>query len=278
MKKTLSLLFLILYFLFIPVGAHAKVIKVLAIGNSFSQDGVEQYLYELAEAQGDSLIIGNAYIGGCSIDKHYDNLLTGKANYEYRKIVGGVRSNKRKVDLRSIIRDEQWDIISLQQASPYSGLPKTYTNLAQLKRLVQSYTTNLHVEFVWHMTWAYAEDYTSKNFKPYDNSQHKMYTAIVNTIQNVLPAIGIKRVIPSGTAIQLARYRLGDTLNRDGFHLSLTIGRYTAACTWSEFLTGRIVDGNKYWPDTITEDDAQTCQLAAHEAMFMQQQGKYLSF
>ena len=250
----------------------------MAIGNSFSQDGVEQYLYELAEAQGDSLVIGNAFIGGCSIDRHYDNLLTGKADYEYRKVVGGVRSNKRKVDLKSIIRDEQWDIISLQQASHYSGIPKTFTNLAQLKRLVQSYTTNLHVEFVWHMTWAYAEDYTSKNFKPYDYSQHKMYTSIVNTIQNVLPAVGIKRVIPSGTAIQLARYRLGDTLNRDGYHLSLTIGRYTAACTWCEFLTGRIVDGNKYWPSTITEEEAQICQLAAHEAMFMQQQGKYLSF
>ena len=277
--KAAALLFTILFSLFTsPNGAQAKVIKVLAIGNSFSQDGVEQYLYELAQAQGDSLVIGNAYIAGCSIDKHYDNLLTGKASYEYRKIVGGVRSNKRKVDLRSIIRDEQWDIISLQQASHYSGMPKTFTNLAQLKRLVQSYTTNLHVEFVWHMTWAYAEDYASKNFKPYDNSQHKMYTAIVNTIQNVLPAIGIKRIIPSGTAIQLARYRLGDTLNRDGYHLSLTMGRYTAACTWCEFLTGRIVDGNKYWPDTMTEDDAQTCQLAAHEAMFMQQQGKYLSF
>ena len=277
--KAAALLFTILFSLFTsPNGAQAKVIKVLAIGNSFSQDGVEQYLYELAQAQGDSLVIGNAYIAGCSIDKHYDNLLTGKASYEYRKIVGGVRSNKRKVDLRSIIRDEQWDIISLQQASHYSGMPKTFTNLAQLKRLVQSYTTNLHVEFVWHMTWAYAEDYASKNFKPYDNSQHKMYTAIVNTIQNVLPAIGIKRIIPSGTAIQLARYRLGDTLNRDGYHLSLTMGRYTAACTWCEFLTGRIVDGNKYWPDTMIEDDAQTCQLAAHEAMFMQQQGKYLSF
>ena len=278
MKKTLTLLLLIFYFLFSPVGAQAKVIKVLAIGNSFSQDAVEQYLYELAAAQGDSLIIGNAYIGGCPISRHYDNLVKGKPAYEYRKVIGGVRSNKKRVDLKSIIQDEHWDIISLQQASQYSGQPKTYAKLGQFKRLVQSYTTNLHVEFVWHMTWAYADDFTSKNFEPYDNSQHKMYTAIVRTIQNVLPAVDIKRVIPSGTAIQLARYRLGDTLNRDGYHLSLTIGRYTAACAWCEFLTGRIVDGNKYWPDTITEEEAQVCQLAAHEAMFMQQQGRYLSF
>lgn len=57
MKK--SAVFLLLYlFTFLPLSA--KVIKVLAVGNSFSQDAVEQYLYELAEAQGDSLIIGNA--------------------------------------------------------------------------------------------------------------------------------------------------------------------------------------------------------------------------
>ena len=279
MKKTLvDLLFFIFYLLFSPIGAQAKIIRVLAIGNSFSQDAVEQYLYELAAAQGDSLIIGNAYIPGCSIDRHYENLLKDKADYEYRKVVRGIRSNTKKADLKRIIRDEQWDIISLQQASHDSGLPKTYTHLAQLKRLVQSYTTNLHVEFVWHMTWAYAEDYDSKKFKPYDYSQHKMYTTIVSTMQNILPAIGTPRVIPSGTAIQLARYRLGDTLNRDGYHLSLTIGRYTAACTWCEFLTGKIVDGNKYWPETITEEEAQICQLAAHEAMFMQQQGRYLSF
>ena len=268
----------ILLFLFFFSPIQAKVVKVLAIGNSFSEDAVEHYLYELAAAQGDSLIIGNAYIGGCTIDRHYDNLLTGKADYEYRKVVGGVRSNTRKVDLKRIIRDEQWDVISLQQASPFSGLPASYANLVHFKRLVESYTTNLHVEFVWHMTWAYAEDFTSKNFEPYGFSQHQMYTAIVRTMQNVLPAIGKPRVIPSGTAIQLARYRLGDNLNRDGFHLSYTIGRYTAACTWCEFLTGRIVDGNSYWPDTISEEEALICQLVAHEAMFMQQQGQYLSF
>ena len=264
-------------FTFLPL-LQARVIKVLAIGNSFSQDAVEQYLYELAHAQGDSLIIGNAYIGGCSIDRHFDNLKTGKAEYEYRKVIGGVRSNKKNADLKSIIRDEQWDLITLQQASPLSGILTSYINLAQLKRLVQSYTTNLHVQFAWHMTWAYAWDYDSKSFEAYGYDQRRMYDAITSAVQQVLPAVGIHSVIPSGTAIQLARYRLGDILNRDGFHLSYTLGRYTAACTWCEFLTGRIVDGNPYWPETITDEEAQICQQEAHEACFMQQQNRYVIF
>lgn len=267
-----------LFYLFTFLPLNAKVIKVLAIGNSFSQDAVEQYLYELASAQGDSLIIGNAFIPGCSIDRHYDNLKTGKAEYEYRKVVGGIRSNKKNADLQSIIRDEHWDLVTLQQASPLSGILTSYVNLAQLKRLVQSYTTNLHVQFAWHLTWAYAEDFDSKNFEPYGNDQHKMYDAITHAAQQVLPAVGITRIIPSGTAIQLVRYRLGDIVNRDGYHLSYTLGRYTAACTWCEFLTGRIVDGNPYHPETITDEEAQICQEEAHEACFMQQLGRYVIF
>jgi hypothetical protein len=151
--------------------------------------------------------------------------------------------------------------------------------LAQLKRLIQSYTTNLHVQFMWHMTWAYAEDFTQDRFAPYDYDQRKMYSAIVSTMQNVLPAVGgFSRIIPSGIAIQLARYRLGDILNRDGFHLSYALGRYTAACTWCEVLTGRIIDGNRYWPATISTEEAAICQQAAHEAVFMQQSGRYMVF
>lgn len=273
-----GLLFIILYFLFSAVGAQAKLIKVLAIGNSFSQDAIEQYLYELARAQGDSLVIGNAYIGGCSIDRHYNNLLKDSALYDYRKIVSGVRSEKRKVTLKSIIRDEQWDVISLQQASRQSGVPTSFNNLQRLKNLVQGYTTNLHVEFVWHMTWAYAQDCQSKNFAYYDYKQRQMYSAIVSTMLGVMPTIGQPRIIPSGTAIQLVRHRLGDILCRDGMHLSYTLGRYTAACTWCEFLTGKIVDGNPYYPDTITEEEAQICQEEAHEAVFMQERGRFTVF
>ena len=263
----------------LPLLGQAKVIKVLAVGNSFSQDAVEQYLYELAAAQGDSLVIGNAYIGGCSIDTHYDNLLNNKPEYVYRKVVGGVRAVRRKATLQSIIRDEQWDIITMQQASQLSGIPSSYSNLAQLKRLIQSYTTNLHVQFMWHMTWAYAESLTEERFAPYHFDQREMYSAIVSTMQNVLPAVGgFVRIIPSGIAIQLARYRLGDVLNRDGFHLSYTLGRYTAACTWCEVLTGRIIDGNRYRPATISTDEATICQEAAHEAVFMQQSGRYMVF
>ena len=268
----------LLLYLLTLLPLSGKTIKVLAIGNSFSQDAVEQYLYELAKAQGDSLVIGNAYIGGCSIERHYANLLGDSAAYDYRKVVGGVKAEYKKVTLKRIIRDEHWDLITLQQASQLSGIPRSFALLPALKQEISKYTSSFQTPFAWHMTWAYANDLNSWRFKAYDNNQRQMYSAIVSTMLGALPSAGIQRIIPSGIAIQLARYRFGDILNRDGYHLSYTLGRYTAACTWCEFLTGRIVDGNHYHPDTISDEEAQLCQQAAHEAIFMQQRGKYAVF
>lgn len=269
---------IILLMLLTSMTSAAKVIKVLAIGNSFSEDAVEQYLYELATAQGDSLIIGNAYIGGCSLERHYANLRGDSAVYAYRKVIGGIKSERRNSKLKDIIRDEQWDLITFQQASQLAGIPTSYNCLPLLKRLVQSYTSKLRTNFAWHMTWAYAENFKNDRFKAYGYNQRRMYSSIMRTVENVLPAVGIRRIIPSGTAIQLGRYQLGDILNRDGYHLSYTLGRYIAACTWCEFLTGRIVDGNRYHPESITDEEAQTCQQVAHEACYMQQHGRYVIF
>ena len=71
-------------------------LKVLAIGNSFSEDAIEQNLWEIAQAAGKDIIIGNMYIGGCTIDKHLSCIEGDKAVYRYRKIVDG----KTTVDLQ----------------------------------------------------------------------------------------------------------------------------------------------------------------------------------
>ena len=79
----------LLVFLSLFPSLSAKQIKLLTIGNSFSQDAVEQYLYELADANGDTIIIGNMYIGGCSLERHYRNSMSYSADYSFRKITDG---------------------------------------------------------------------------------------------------------------------------------------------------------------------------------------------
>ena len=77
-----------------------SVIKILAIGNSFSEDAVEQYLYGLAKAGGYKVIIGNLYIGGAPLELHLKNAQEDKDVYEYRKV--GVDGKKDRYPKTSI--------------------------------------------------------------------------------------------------------------------------------------------------------------------------------
>lgn len=256
---------------FCSLGADAKnVIKILAIGNSFSEDAVENYLYELARAAGDSLVIGNAYIGGCSLETHSKNAASDAAAYSYKKIVGGEKITAKNRTLLSCIKDEPWDYISFQQVSQNSGIYNTYfPYLTDLMDYVKGNATNPRVKFILHRTWAYAKNSTHAGFANYHRNQDEMFGAIIKTTRSVFNNVGrFKMLIPSGTAIQNARTSaLGDNLNRDGFHLQLTYGRYTAACTWLEALTGKSAAGNSYIPETITKAQAEIAQHAAHYAI-----------
>lgn len=258
--------FITLFLCSLSLGAK-NVLKVLAIGNSFSEDAVEQNLYELAQAQGDSLVIGNAYIPGCSIDRHWSDAQTNKAEYNYRKIIGGVKTNKKDQNLEQIIKDENWDIITLQQCSPQSGQYNTYTNIQNLMKYILEKTKNKKFRFMFHMTWAYAKNSNHSAFINYDRDQLKMYNCIINATKKVLKEQKIKTVIPDGTAIQNGRTIFGDILNRDGYHLSKTLGRYITACTWCEVLTGKNIIGNKYYPATLNSKEAAIAQKAARVAI-----------
>ena len=256
--------------LFLAISLQAKTIKVLAIGNSFSVDAVEQYLYELCAESGDQLIIGNAYRGGQGLESHWNVVTKNEPAFSYRKIVKGHKTTKENCLLSTIIRDEKWDMITFQQVSQDAGIYNTYEPyLTNLITYAKSYAKKKKVKIGFHMTWAYPQYSTHFGFKPYDNNQQKMYQSIVSSVEKALTMHpDIKFVIPSGTAIQNARtYYFGDHLNRDGFHLDLGIGRYIAACTWSEVITGKSCIGKNFHPENVSEKDALAAQHAAHAAV-----------
>lgn len=243
-------------------------IRILAIGNSFSEDAVEQNLYDLARSAGDSLLIGNMYIGGCSLQRHLDNAMKNSKSYSYRKIVGGRKTVYPNTSLEEAIKDEDWDYITFQQASPVSGIYSSYAALTALLSYVKNLCTNKNVHFAIHCTWAYAANSTHKGFLNYHRNQKEMYDDIIKAVKKVAAKHRIKIIIPSGTAIQNARNSyLGDHMNRDGYHLSLGLGRYTAACTWFEKITGKSVVGNEFIPSGLSVKDAATAQEAAHQAV-----------
>lgn len=274
MKKTISKKLVILLaitlcsFHLTVLGGEA--IRILAIGNSFSEDAVENYLHELGQSDGVTLIIGNMYIGGCSLERHWTNAKTDSLAYAYRKIdASGIKKNTERVSISQAIQDEDWDYITFQQVSQNSGIYDTYfPYLTDLLEYVKSKVTNQKVKYAMHMTWAYAQNSTHGGFANYEKNQAIMYNAITETVPAVAKTAGIDIIIPSGTAIQNARTSvIGDNLCRDGFHLDYNIGRYIAACTWYEKLTGNVVIGNSYKPSSVSVLYADIAQHAAHNAV-----------
>jgi hypothetical protein len=249
--------------------AQNDTIKILAIGNSFSDDAIEDHLHGLAKTEGLTIVIGNIYKGGCSIERHVRNLRGNITDYEYRKIdAEGVRTIDYGYTMERGLADEDWDYVSFQQGSAFSGIPDSYALLPELVEYVKARVPEDAV-FMFHQTWAYSKDSKHKEYHRYDNDQMKMYNAIVTAVEEVIPQIkDIKIVIPSGTAIQNARTSiLGDDLTRDGYHLSKPFGRYVASCTWLQAVLGKNPVGNTYCPEGMTPEQCRAAQKAARKAV-----------
>ena len=249
----------------VRVTAPDRVIRVLAIGNSFSQDAVESHLHQLAAALGYKTIIANMYIGGCSLEKHYQNMVNNAAAYSYRKIgTDGIKVTTANVTLEQALRDEQWDYVSLQQNSGQAGRYDTYEPyLSQLVSYIRK-TVGDSVKLVWHQTWAYAQNSTHSDFANYNKDQLTMYRAIVEASRKAFKDNGFDILVPAGTAVQNARTTfIGDHMNRDGYHLNILYGRYTAACTWCEAVFGCVLD-NGYAPEGLSRSLLTATRQSAH--------------
>ena len=272
-----------------PLPQHPDTLRILAVGNSFSDDGTE-YLPGLLEGAGiHNVIVARLYIGGCTLERHCKEYADGTANYIYYKSTKNQWVTVSKnATLLDGLKDEPWDIITIQQASDDSGIYETYeAGIPKLVSIIRKEAPNPRAAIVWHMTWAYASNSDHRAFPRYGRSQQQMYEAIRSCVDRAGKQFNIPVIIPSGEAVQLARgTRLNnDTkvpatskvyqLTRDGYHLTRQYGRYLAACTWFEALIkptlGKSVKGNPYLlldtEHAITEKDARLCQKCAIKAV-----------
>ena len=274
--KKLSLLFVVLLLQLQFIFAQEKkspsdddVMKVLAIGNSFSEDALENYLHELATAAGKKIVIGNLYIGGAPLELHLNNAHNNLKAYSYRKIGEyGKKVTKDSTSLEDALADENWDYVSLQQASPLSGkLDVINESLTDLWTYVFAHVHS-STKLLYHQTWAYQQDSKHEGFKNYNNDQLTMYDSIMHVSKELEKIGDYAFIVPSGTAIQNFRTSsVGDKLTRDGYHLNLDYGRYAAALTWYGKLFNLDPRKASYKPEKVSDMEAKIAREAAHKAI-----------
>ena len=96
--------------------------NILTVGNSFSEDS-GRYLHRIARADKFNLETINLYIGGCSLDSHFRNMMGDKKDYV---LTPNGEFSRFYVTLKEALLNREWDYISIQQASLRSPDYKTY--------------------------------------------------------------------------------------------------------------------------------------------------------
>ena len=225
-------------------------LKILAIGNSFSDDAME-YVYQVAKDAGvKKVTLGKLFIGGCSLKTHLENAKANKSAYDYKVNTSGHWEPKGGKSIKHAVESDDWDFITFQQVSGDSGIAETYNDLDELISIVEP--LNPSARLAWHMTWAYKVGSGHQDFSKYNKDQMTMYNAIVNAVNTkILTNDKIEIVIPSGTAVQNVRTSFIGDMTRDGYHLSYGIGRYTAAMAFVRALTGLSIDNSTTRPNDV---------------------------
>ena len=194
-------------------------LKILTIGNSFT-DSLAAYFQQVVESAGCTLHFERANHGGCELHRHWNYIENEKYDHEYKMY------QDRRFSMREILEREQWDIVTIQQASHLSWREETYQPFAdRICDFVGEHAP--HAEIVIQQTWAYREDdprirpggewcyspeYLDRACKlgatiesgPFHVSQTQMYESLTAAYTKLAKSRNL-RIIPTGYAVQLSR-------------------------------------------------------------------------
>lgn len=290
----------ILLLLTLTTAAYAETVRLFTVGNSFSQNATH-YLADIAKANGDTLILGTANIGGSSFAVHWKKVLEHQKD---PKAKAGLYTMGR--GLKEWLQSDAWDYVTIQQASRQSHDIANYRPSAkQLADYIRQHAPK--AKLMLHQTWAYRVDdpwFTTKQpIKGNPTTQDAMYRGLKSAYITIAQELSAG-LIPVGDAFHLADtdaqwgYRAApfdskkakpselpdqahslhvgwtwknNKLSMDGHHANVA-GEYLGACVWYEVFFGKSAVGNSFLPKGLDAADAKFLQQTAHRAVSSPQQ------
>ena len=283
-----------------PASKSPKTIRLLTVGNSFSQNATRQ-LGNLVTNAGHVLIHQPIVVGGASMELHW-----GRAA-AFEKDPTSTNGLYGKQSLKQHLVAQPWDFVTIQQASIKSHDAATYRPFAkQLHDYIKQHAPK--AEVLMHQTWAYRVDdprfkvAAPKAGEP--KTQAEMYEQLTRAYSTIAAELGIRR-LPVGDAFYLAdtdekwgyrpdtkfdftsndenllpnqkhslhigwRWAKGKSgktaLGMDGHHANAA-GEYLGACVWFEVLYGESVVGNGFVTPGLDKAHARFLQETAHRAV-----------
>jgi hypothetical protein len=238
--------------------------KILSIGNSFSQNA-QTYLHKVAKLNGVKVKTVNLFIGGCPLRTHYLNMLNDAKAYTFSYNGENVGL---KVSISEALSSDDWDVVTLQQASIFSGDFDTYTpHIEELAEYVRTYCPKAKI--VIHETWAYANGCEKLAALSKYPTARDMYGNLHAAYKKAAEAVNADGIIPAGTAM-IGAAELGIKVHHDdGAHAGLGCGKYLLALCWLKYLTGKDIDNDSFneFDAPVTEEERALIIKAVNEAV-----------
>lgn len=242
--------------------------KILSIGNSFSVDTMKHLADILKDLGVTNFKLGNLFIPGCSINKHYYNITNDITDYSYYTNTGDEWVKTEQVSSRTAVLAEDWDIICIHHGtkdkSRYTS-PESYENLPALIGCVKSLAGE-NTKIAFNMAWVAEPESTHHEITSYSGDQLLMYEKLTALTENLVKPL-VDAVNPVGTAIQNVRPYISRKLTRDDFHLSYDLGRYIAGLTFVKALCCYDVEGVQWCPEGVTEQEQKLAKKAVNKAI-----------
>lgn len=232
--------------------------KILVIANSFGVDA-SRYLHQIGRAAGVTLEVTTLMIGGCPLDRHYRNMLSDQPAYGLQ--FNGYDTGFR-VSLSEALLSNQYDVVTLQQASPKSPKAETYQPYAkELYDYIK--TCQPKAKVLIHQTWAYNPNGQTLYDMGYE-SHNAMFADIEKAYQKCHEELGTDGLIPSGKLMATLLERGIKVVHRDNIHASYGLGRYALGLLWFRMLTGKSVAENTFcdFIEPIPEEEIRIAKEA----------------
>ena len=260
------------------INLTAKDLKILMIGNSFSICVGRNLPRLVAHEKKHNIDITSAYIGGCPLSLHAKNLSKAEADPSLKPYTINTwtskdlhKTTKYKGNVNELLKNNKYDIITIQQGSSQSWDYKFYQPHAdELIAYIRKY--NPQAEIVIQQTWAYRAD--APRLKTWKLTQKEMSEKVIKAYNELAESAKL-RLIPVGRAVELTRKnpayqykvlsekelaqfvrpnvpsRSGDVVGKhywkktksgikliaDASHLNEE-GEYLQSCVWYSFLFG----------------------------------------
>ena len=219
---------------------YKKSLKILTVGNSHAENS-NAYLYELAKGAGiENVVVGYTFQNGSSISDHA-KLLKSNGKYKYKKNTGeGLPVEYTLYSTRDAVKDEDWDIILIQEFSLWYGqrAAERQQDIDYIIGEIKKEATNPNVKIGWNACWAFSDKYTrliaennyggdSLNWNSvFGSNSGIMYKTISDGVKNEIAVRDdISLIVFSNTAVQNARTsealmkKDGNMLSWDAVHM-----------------------------------------------------------